>query len=96
MTNSDHGSRTPAARAIELTKSYGSGDAAVRALDGVSVEFELPPERTSPFPPTSPGSRSTAGGSESWSRNFGSPTAYPTGRASCPAASSNGSLARER
>ncbi len=31
---------SPAARAIELTKIYGTGDAAVRALDGVSVEFE--------------------------------------------------------
>ena len=29
-----------AARAIDLTKTYGLGDAAVRALDGVSVEFE--------------------------------------------------------
>jgi putative ABC transport system ATP-binding protein len=29
-----------AARAIELTKIYGAGDAAVRALDAVSVEFE--------------------------------------------------------
>jgi len=29
-----------AARAIELTKVYGRGDAAVHALDGVDVEFE--------------------------------------------------------
>lgn len=29
-----------AARAVELTKRYGHGDAAVRALDGVSVAFE--------------------------------------------------------
>jgi putative ABC transport system ATP-binding protein len=29
-----------AARAVELTKVYGHGDAAVRALDGVSVAFE--------------------------------------------------------
>jgi putative ABC transport system ATP-binding protein len=29
-----------AARAVELTKIYGHGDAAVLALDGVSVEFE--------------------------------------------------------
>jgi putative ABC transport system ATP-binding protein len=29
-----------AARAIDLTKVYGEGDAAVRALDGVSVAFE--------------------------------------------------------
>jgi putative ABC transport system ATP-binding protein len=28
-----------AARAVELTKTYGSGDVAVRALDGVNVEF---------------------------------------------------------
>ena len=32
--------RSPAARTVDLTKVYGSGDAAVRALDGVSVEFE--------------------------------------------------------
>jgi len=31
---------SPAARAVELTKIYGTGDAAVRALDGVDVEFE--------------------------------------------------------
>jgi putative ABC transport system ATP-binding protein len=30
----------PAASAISLTKTYGSGDAQVHALDGVSVEFE--------------------------------------------------------
>jgi putative ABC transport system ATP-binding protein len=30
----------PAARAVDLTKTYGSGDVAVRALDGVDVEFE--------------------------------------------------------
>ena len=29
-----------AARAVDLTKHYGHGDAAVRALDGVSVAFE--------------------------------------------------------
>jgi putative ABC transport system ATP-binding protein len=29
-----------AARSVELTKTYGSGAAVVRALDGVSVEFE--------------------------------------------------------
>jgi putative ABC transport system ATP-binding protein len=29
-----------AARAVELTKVYGHGDAAVRAIDGISVEFE--------------------------------------------------------
>jgi putative ABC transport system ATP-binding protein len=31
---------TPAARAVDLTKSYGTGDAVVRALDSVNVEFE--------------------------------------------------------
>jgi putative ABC transport system ATP-binding protein len=30
----------PAARAIELVKTYGKGDAVVRALDGINVEFE--------------------------------------------------------
>jgi putative ABC transport system ATP-binding protein len=30
----------PAARAVDLTKTYGRGDAVVRALDGVNVEFE--------------------------------------------------------
>src|SRR5512132_864117 len=35
------GARTGvAARAVGLTKTYGEGDASVRALDGVSVEFE--------------------------------------------------------
>ena len=29
-----------AARAADLTKTYGAGDAAVHALDGVDVEFE--------------------------------------------------------
>ena len=29
----------PAARAVDLEKVYGTGDAAVRALDGVNVEF---------------------------------------------------------
>src|SRR3974390_2326972 len=31
---------TAAARAIDLVKTYGTGEVAVRALDGVSVEFE--------------------------------------------------------
>jgi putative ABC transport system ATP-binding protein len=31
---------TPAARAVDVTKTYGRGDAVVRALDGVDVEFE--------------------------------------------------------
>ena len=30
----------PAARATDLVKTYGKGDAVVRALDGVTVEFE--------------------------------------------------------
>jgi putative ABC transport system ATP-binding protein len=30
----------PAARAIDLVKTYGKGDAVVQALDGVNVEFE--------------------------------------------------------
>jgi putative ABC transport system ATP-binding protein len=33
-------SLTPAARAVDLTKSYGTGDAVVRALDSVNVTFE--------------------------------------------------------
>jgi putative ABC transport system ATP-binding protein len=33
-------SLTPAARAVDLTRTYGRGDAVVRALDGVNVEFE--------------------------------------------------------
>ncbi len=31
---------SPAARTVELTKTYGTGDAVVRALNGVDVEFE--------------------------------------------------------
>jgi putative ABC transport system ATP-binding protein len=31
---------TPAARASDLVKTYGTGEAIVRALDGISVEFE--------------------------------------------------------
>ncbi len=31
---------SPAARAVELTKTYGKGDVVVRALDGVNIEFE--------------------------------------------------------
>jgi len=34
------GAVLPAARAIDLCKTYGAGEVAVRALDGVSVEFE--------------------------------------------------------
>jgi putative ABC transport system ATP-binding protein len=37
----NHTEQAPAAaRAVELTKTYGKGDAAVRALDHVNVEFE--------------------------------------------------------
>ena len=36
----DQRSSTPAAHAVDLTKTYGTGDAVVRALDGVTVEFE--------------------------------------------------------
>jgi putative ABC transport system ATP-binding protein len=35
----DHPAPSSAARAVELAKSYGSGDVSVRALDGVNVEF---------------------------------------------------------
>ena len=31
---------SPAARAVDLTKTYGTGDASVRALDGIDVELE--------------------------------------------------------
>jgi len=34
------GALVPAARAIDLVKTYGAGEVAVRALDGVSVAFE--------------------------------------------------------
>jgi len=30
----------PAARAVDLTKTYGKGDAVVRALDGINIAFE--------------------------------------------------------
>jgi putative ABC transport system ATP-binding protein len=43
VTQASHSEQTaagPAARAVELTKTYGSGDTAVRALGGVSVGFE--------------------------------------------------------
>jgi putative ABC transport system ATP-binding protein len=39
LTSADQAIAAPAARAVELTKTYGKGDAAVRALDGVSVQF---------------------------------------------------------
>jgi putative ABC transport system ATP-binding protein len=40
LSQLDGMSLTPAARAVELVKSYGTGDSVVRALAGVSVEFE--------------------------------------------------------
>ena len=40
MSQPDPRSASPAARAVDLTKSYGTGDAVVRAVDGVDVEFE--------------------------------------------------------
>jgi putative ABC transport system ATP-binding protein len=43
VTEASRSERTaagPAARAIDLTKTYGSGDTAVRALAGVNVGFE--------------------------------------------------------
>jgi putative ABC transport system ATP-binding protein len=40
MNQADRGSAAPAARAVQLTKTYGKGDATVRALDGVTIEFE--------------------------------------------------------
>src|ERR1039458_8357447 len=46
MTITDHSSAAspsapagPAARAVDLVKTYGKGDAVVHALDGVSAEF---------------------------------------------------------
>ncbi len=39
-TSRDHITGSPAARAVDLVKTYGRGDAVVRALDGVSVAFE--------------------------------------------------------
>jgi putative ABC transport system ATP-binding protein len=38
-TEFDHRPRISAARTIDLRKVYGSGDTALAALDGVSVEF---------------------------------------------------------
>jgi putative ABC transport system ATP-binding protein len=40
FTTADNEPGSRAARAVELTKTYGTGDVAIRALDGVSVEFE--------------------------------------------------------
>ena len=40
MTGAEQVAAPPAARAVDLTKVYGAGDATVRALDGVSLELE--------------------------------------------------------
>jgi len=40
ITYTERATQTPAARAVDLTKTYGAGDAAVNALAGVSVRFE--------------------------------------------------------
>jgi putative ABC transport system ATP-binding protein len=40
ITYIQRATQTPAARAVDLTKTYGAGDAAVNALAGVSVWFE--------------------------------------------------------
>ena len=40
VSHVDPGAASLAARGVDLMKTYGKGDAAVRALDGVSVEFE--------------------------------------------------------
>ena len=40
MTLTSERSIVAAARAVDLVKSYGAGELAVRALDGVNVEFE--------------------------------------------------------
>ena len=37
--NTSEAHEAPAARAVDLVKCYGSGDAEVRALDGINVEF---------------------------------------------------------
>jgi putative ABC transport system ATP-binding protein len=39
-TSRDNITGSPAARAVDLVKTYGKGDAEVMALDGVSVQFE--------------------------------------------------------
>ena len=40
MRHDDEGTAAPAAHAVGLSKSYGTGDAVVGALDGIGVEFE--------------------------------------------------------
>ena len=38
--SAENGQAGPAARAVDLHKTYGSGEAAVHALDGINVTFE--------------------------------------------------------
>jgi putative ABC transport system ATP-binding protein len=40
MIQAHHLSAPPAARTVDLVKTYGTGEVAIRALDGVNVEFE--------------------------------------------------------
>ena len=40
ITHTEQTTESPAARAVELTKTYGTGDTAVNALAGVSVGFD--------------------------------------------------------
>jgi len=40
MIQNQPGPESPAAHAVDLVKTYGTGDVAIRALDGVSVEFQ--------------------------------------------------------
>jgi putative ABC transport system ATP-binding protein len=40
MNRPDQSPAPPAAHAVDLVKTYGAGDAVVRALDGVTIEFE--------------------------------------------------------
>ena len=40
MSATDAPPRTAAAQAVDAVKVYGSGDTEVRALDGVSVDFD--------------------------------------------------------
>jgi putative ABC transport system ATP-binding protein len=40
ITHTPQSTRSPAARAVDLTKTYGTGDTAVNALAGISVRFD--------------------------------------------------------
>ena len=40
MTSASHPAAAPAARAVDLRKTYGSGDSAVHALAGVTLDLE--------------------------------------------------------